>query len=124
MVVGVAPEDYTQASPELLVVDLTVDPTVPSFVLRRYAGAGGSPAIVGSSLYSVGTLGLVALGPTPADLDVNGDGTVGTGDLYAWERGVGSLDVNTDGTVNAEDRAELISSLRATGPAAMSGARE
>lgn len=123
LVTGAPPPDFSQASTELFALNLASDPTRPDFIVRRYPGAGGNAAIVGTSIYSVGTLGLVALGPTPTNLDTNLDGSTTIADLYAWERGVGNLDVNNDGVVNAEDRAELIKSLRASEPSAMSGGR-
>lgn len=124
LAVGVPPADFTQVSPEMLIVNLASDPSREDFVLRHYAGSGGSPAIVGSALYSVGTLGLVALGPSPRQLDVNGDGSLGIADLYAWENGTGNRDVNNDGTITGQDRLDLLSFLRAPEAAMMTGGRE
>ena len=43
--------------------------------------------------------------------DIDGDGTVGSGDLYAWE--ASPVDVNRNGTTDANDRALVARAVRA-----------
>lgn len=117
LVSGVIEVDtFTSLNPRLYHLDLNRPPESPGFVLDESAGAGGSPAFAGTAMYSVGTAGLVAFGPTPVGLDVDRDGERTVDDLYAWECGVGFRDVNKDGAVDGGDRAMLIAALRVTPP--------
>ncbi|MGH7242232.1 MAG: PQQ-binding-like beta-propeller repeat protein [Phycisphaerales bacterium] len=85
----------------------------PFTVIQSAPNIAGSPAVAGSNLYAIGTAGLLAFGPAPGLVDVNGDGLFDVEDLYAWEQSRGSRDVNCDGIVNAADHDLLISLLRA-----------
>ncbi|MBS0196582.1 MAG: PQQ-like beta-propeller repeat protein [Planctomycetes bacterium] len=123
LAVGAPPTGFFDTSSDLYLVDLALGPSSPDFMIRRYSGAGGSPAIVGSTMYSVGTSGLVAFGPTPSRLDVDGDNTLCVKDLYSWDRGEGQRDVNADGAVDSSDRQALLLALRASEPADMKGGR-
>ena len=107
----------------LSLVDLALSPSSPGFVVQQFSGVGGSPAIVGSSLYATGVIGLAAFGPTPSDFDVNQSGTIDIADLYAWERGEGSRDIDRDGVIDARDRSLLIATLRSRELAALKGGR-
>lgn len=107
----------------LSLVDLSLSPSSPGFLVQQFSGVGGSPAIVGGSLYAVGVIGLAAFGPTPSDLDVNQSGTIDVNDLYAWERGEGLRDIDRDGVVDARDKALLVSTLRGGETAALKGGR-
>jgi len=109
---SIDPNRPTAPSRDLYLFNLACDPFQPCFLVRHYVGVGGSPAIVGGSLYCVGMIGLAAFGTTPASLDVDGNGRIEIGDLYAWERGLGNRDVNRDNVVNALDRSDLITILR------------
>lgn len=109
---GVVPiTQFNQPSNDLYLLDADAGPSSPSFILGHHAGAGASPALAGQSLYSIGTAGLVALGPTPATLDANADGARTIDDLYDWESLQGNRDVNADGLVNPADRAALLAGL-------------
>ena len=82
-----------------------VDLTGPSGVmLSAVAGAGGTPAVAGSSVYSLGVGGLVAFGPVPVRSDVNDDGVIDEEDLFAWDAGHGQRDADGNGVVNGADR--------------------
>ncbi len=110
-------------SPTLYLLDMSRSPDQGGFVVQQYDGVGGSPAIVGASLYCVGAIGLAAFGPTPSDLDLSGDGLINIDDLMAWERGIGSRDINLDGIVDSRDKAVLMTSLRAMEASALRGDR-
>lgn len=105
--------DNPAASNLLAVVDLDLDPSSPSFVQQFVAGAGGSPAVAGPNLYSIGLSGLTAYGPEPERFDVDSDKLINAGDLAKWERGQGSRDINDDGSVTTGDREALVTLLRA-----------
>jgi len=82
-----------------------VDLTGPSgLILNATGGAGGTPALAGRSIYSIGAGGLVAYGAVPARTDVNSDGLIDEEDLFAWDAGLGQRDADGNGTVNATDR--------------------
>jgi hypothetical protein len=122
---GLIPSSGTFSAPsnDLWLLDLSRDPSDPLFQSQHATGAGGGTAVAGAAMYSIGTAGLVAYGPTPSALDVNSDGRIGVDDLYAWESGQGSRDVNADGQVNADDRTLLINALRCGNAASMKGER-
>lgn len=84
----------------------------PGYLAMHYVGAGSTPALADSNLYTIGASGLLAFGPPPPRCDVNGDGAVDIEDLYSWSRGTGQRDVNNDGLVNDSDRAVLGAELR------------
>lgn len=106
------PSNPQTASNDLYLFDTSLFPNQPGFLVRHYQGVGGSPAIVGGSLYSMGTIGLAAFGTTPARLDVDQNNHVNIDDLYAWEMGAGNRDVNGDGVANTVDRSDLRTLLR------------
>lgn len=123
LAVGSPPTTSWGLSPTLYLLDLGKRPGEPGFVVREYPGVGGSPAMVGSALYCVGTAGLAAFGPTPRDLDVDRSGVVDMGDLYALEVGGAFSDINHDGLENSQDRVILLTALRGGEVAAMKGVR-
>lgn len=118
---GSPPAQMWGFSSSLYLLDLSKRPPQPGFVVREYLGVGGSPAMVGSSLYCIGTLGLVAFGPTPDDLDVDRSGVVDIRDLYAWEAAGTHGDVNRDGGIDFLDREELMTALRGGDSVSMIG---
>ncbi len=67
-----------------------------------YPGFGSTPAIAGRNLYSMGSAGLHAFGPTPVNGDVNDDGFLDVEDLYAYFW-TGGFDVDGDGQWDAAD---------------------
>lgn len=96
--------------------DVTPTPSLAGFVVAQApaggGAGGGSPAIAGTSAYSIGGGGLAALGSLRLDFDVDGDGRVSINDLYSWERSQGARDTDRDGTVTARDRRRLIAAIR------------
>ena len=80
MSVGLIPAGGTFSSPsnDLFTLDLDA-----GAVLSHVTGAGGSPSAASTGLASIGGAGLVWFGPTPAQLDSDGDGWIGVDDLYA-----------------------------------------
>lgn len=110
--VGSISELTTEPSNGLFVLDLDQTPSEPEFFEQFATGAGSTPAVVGGLIYSVGVAGLRAFGTVPPAYDVDEDGWVTIGDLYAWEQGRGRRDVDQNGTATAGDRALLISELR------------
>ncbi len=108
---------------DLRLVDLDADPSEPGFVLDHFAPAGGSAAVVGDTMYTIGPGGLTAFGLlVPAlEPDVNGDGGVDANDLYAWDAGVGARDVDGSGMVDGADRSALFDVLRAGEAADITG---
>jgi outer membrane protein assembly factor BamB len=107
----------------LLLVDTSLAPTAPGFVVGQRLGVGASPAVAGTNVYSLGSAGLMAFGATPPRCDVNGDGVFNIDDLYAWEQSSGQRDVNRDGGVTSVDRDALIVELRRDERADMTGGR-
>jgi hypothetical protein len=86
------------------------------------AQAGGSPALAGSNIYSVGSAGLSAFGPRPSELDRNNDGHRGVDDLYAWESG-STIDLDGDGIISQSDAHALRRATRWSEAPAMIGGR-
>jgi outer membrane protein assembly factor BamB len=86
------------------------------------AQAGGSPALAGSNIYSVGSAGLSAFGPRPSELDRNNDGQRGIDDLYAWESG-STIDLDGDGIITQSDSHALRRAARWSEAPAMIGGR-
>jgi outer membrane protein assembly factor BamB len=102
---------------ELFVLDAGHSPAEPAFIAARSSAAGGSPAIAGGWLYSIGEAGLVAFaGRTPGD--VNCDGLINVFDIdpfvlaladptaYAAtlpDCDINNADANGDGQVNVFD---------------------
>jgi outer membrane protein assembly factor BamB len=68
---------------DLYVLDLSLTPSDPGFVLDHAAGSGGSPATTGRYLYSVGSGGLIAYRGC-GDGDMDADGDVDGDDMTAW----------------------------------------
>lgn len=118
--VGVLASGFSTNDPSagLYLLDIDQHPTSPGFVVSQSSptAAGGSVAVAGTSMASIGPDGLTMFGATPDDLDVNGDKAQSIDDLYSWESGSGHRDVNGDQTMNSADRAVLIRSLRPTWP--------
>lgn len=114
LIVGTLPSGSGTSAPctHLRVIDLSVAPASPSFVLGTFAGAGSTPAVVGASVYTIGASGLHAFGPR---FDVNGDGASDIEDLHVWESPAAPVawrDVDGDGDVDQTDRSVLIEELR------------
>lgn len=110
---GVVPlGQFNQPSSDLYFLDADLSPATSAFIVGHHSGAGGSPAPAGIAIYSVGTAGLVALGPTPASLDVNADAACTIDDLYAWEDATVPGDVDGDGARTPADRAALLATFR------------
>ena len=97
---------------KLTAINLDVLPAMSGFVRAEFSGAGSSPALADSNVYTIGAGGLFAFGPAPFQYDVDGDGAISVEDLIAWEQGNACRDVNLDGKVTASDRDALISELR------------
>lgn len=87
-------------------------PADRSFVVDHHAGAGSSPALADSNLYTIGEQGLHSFGPPPPRFDVNNDGLVDIEDAIAWDQGWGARDVNLDGQVDHADRVLLDQAVR------------
>tara|TARA_R110002072_G_scaffold150953_1_gene299712 strand:+ start:56663 stop:58261 length:1599 start_codon:yes stop_codon:yes gene_type:complete len=51
---------------DLQLVDLTKHPTDPGFVAQRFTGAGSTPAVIGSWIYTSGESGIVAFDTSPS----------------------------------------------------------
>lgn len=115
------PSNPQTPSNDLYLFNTSLFPDQDGFLVRHYEGVGGSPAIVGGSLYALGTIGLAAFGTTPARLDVDQNNTVNIDDLYAWEMGAGNRDVNGDGVANTVDRSDLRTLLRGDELSTMKG---
>lgn len=112
--VGTIPVSADVGTPctDLYQLDLDRAPGTPGFILQHYAGAGSTPAIADSNVYTLGAAGLTAFGPVPPDFDVNGDRKVDVDDLYAWCQARGNRDVNQDGLVTLADQTALEAELR------------
>jgi outer membrane protein assembly factor BamB len=104
---------------ELMILDTTRTPSEPEFVIARHAGAGGSPALAGGRLFSIGEDGLVGL-PACDACDVNCDGAVDAFDIEPFvDLLVGgrspcapcSGDANGDGAVDSFDIEPFIQCL-------------
>ena len=55
---------YINHSTDLRLIDLSLDPTDPAFVVEHYEGSGDSPAYVSGWVYSAGSTGISAFSPT------------------------------------------------------------
>jgi len=112
--VGTTPvsADIGAACTDLYHINLDQTPGSPGFILQHFTGAGSTPALADSNVYTLGSAGLVAFGPRPFDFDVNGDHRVDVDDLYAWSQGRGNRDVNQDGLVTLADQVALEAELR------------
>lgn len=109
----VSPSGATSAAcVRLSLIDLALTPASGGFVREVSDEAGGTPALAGANLYSVGDAGLVAFGPRPTNADVDGDGAVSIEDVYAWDQGRGERDVDGDGAVSPMDKDMLIEEVR------------
>ena len=104
---------------DFYILDTTLTPSDPNFIVDHYAGTGGSPAISAGTVYSFGQDGLFAFEPSPVCLaDLDGDGVVDLSDLaallgtYGSERGdplfSSDADINRDGFVNLADLASFL----------------
>lgn len=80
--------------------------------LTAITNAGSTPAVAGSSIYSLGSSGLVAFGPTPPRTDVNDDGLIDEEDLFAWDAGQGFRDADGNGVTDAADRLLVLRDAR------------
>lgn len=120
LIVGTLPSGTSTApaNTHLRLINLNLAPTAPGFINGTFNGAGSTPALVGSTIYTIGASGLHAFGP---DCDVNADGLIDIEDLYALELSIGSggsggsgggHDVDRNGIMNAADRDALIRELR------------
>ncbi|RMF75528.1 MAG: hypothetical protein D6744_13375, partial [Planctomycetota bacterium] len=96
---GMTFEPYQQ----LLIVDTAVDPNQPGFVVDRFIGAGGSPALAHGRLFSIGADGLFAFDPSPpCAADIDASGLVDLTDLslllahFDAQRGTSGYDANYD----------------------------
>ncbi|MEM9066532.1 MAG: PQQ-binding-like beta-propeller repeat protein [Planctomycetota bacterium] len=101
---------------ELRIVDLSLPPSDPGFVVCQTAGAGNTPIIAAGHILSLGPTGLFAFelpgGSIPGD--ANGDGVVDLDDLYAWYQDPNAeLDANGDQVINADDARFIESIIRA-----------
>lgn len=107
----------TGACNDLYAIDLDKLPFAPGQPLNGYlaqhsVGAGSTPAVADSNLYTIGPGGLCAFGPPPPRCDVNGDCLVDIEDVYWWQEGRGERDVNLDGVVTSADGTVLVASVR------------
>lgn len=101
---------YTRLS----LIDLSVPFGSPGWVLSVHVGAGSSPAVAGTNVYTVGAAGVVALGAyCPGDADLSG--AADAFDLFAVLRRVGAddpaADLTLDGAVDAADINEQLARL-------------
>ncbi|MFA6046081.1 MAG: hypothetical protein WC718_13945, partial [Phycisphaerales bacterium] len=91
--IGVKAEGFGSNDPSngLYLLDVDQYPTSPGFVYAcsSATAAGGSVAVAGVSMASIGGDGLTMFGATPDDLDVNGNKARSIDDLYSWESGQG-----------------------------------
>jgi outer membrane protein assembly factor BamB len=97
---------------KLSAINLDMLPASTGFIRAEFSGAGSSPALANSNVYTIGATGLFAFGPSPFQYDVDQDGLVTIEDLISWEQGEGCRDVNLDGKATASDRDALITELR------------
>ena len=68
---------------DLYILDVSLAPTDPGFIVDHATGSGGSPAATGRYLYSLGSSGLVAYrGCGEGDMDADGD--IDADDVTAW----------------------------------------
>jgi outer membrane protein assembly factor BamB len=111
--------EFFLAYTDLYILDVSRTPSDPDFIVAQHAGAGGSPALAGGTVYSFGESSLFAFDPSPACLaDLDGDGIVGLSDLAMLLAEYGSAggdedfdsdaDLNRDGVVNLADLAQLL----------------
>jgi hypothetical protein len=63
---------------ELFILDVSRSPGSPQFVVDQQSGAGGTPALAGPCVYSIGQAGLMAFcrNLTPDDEDLDSGGPV------------------------------------------------
>jgi outer membrane protein assembly factor BamB len=107
----------TAACTDLYAIDISKLPTSPGtaqegFLAQHFIGAGSTPGLADSNLYTIGAGGLYAFGPPPPRCDVNSDGVIDIEDQYWWQQGRGTRDVNLDGEVTGADGAVLEACVR------------
>lgn len=104
--------DARQPYAELYVLNVTLTPSDPGFVIEHFSdGCGGSPAITFDSVYATGTEGLHRFRQPKLLADVDADGSVDLNDLallashWLWNGplGVERTDLDLDGTVTLGD---------------------
>ncbi len=112
----IAANANTLAGQNLKIIDLTQPPTSPGFVIQSTTQAGGSVALAGLNLYSIGTAGLCAFGPAWTNADIDASARITAADLYQWETNwqmnAGPRDVDGDTHHTLTDREVLMDWLR------------
>ncbi|MEL7472906.1 MAG: PQQ-binding-like beta-propeller repeat protein [Planctomycetota bacterium] len=93
----------------LRLLNLAQQPTSPAFIEAASPHGGGSPAVAGDCVVSVGATGLVAFGLCQS-ADLNHDGAVDIDDLYAFEQS--PSDLSGDGLIDPFDRALIERAIR------------
>ena len=114
-VVGTIPSgtNFAGFSTDIRTLDLSRSPAPAQngFVTVTAANGGGSAAVAGLNIYSIGAAGLCGFGPTPGTLDINADSRISINDLALYEQGT-QRDLDSNGAVNGQDRAMLVDALR------------
>lgn len=112
----IAANANTNAAQNLRIVDLTQTPASSGFVVQLTTLCGGSVAIAGLNLYSIGSAGLCAYGPVWTNADVDASANITQADLYQWEQNwltnSGPRDVDGDGQSTLADRETLLNWVR------------
>lgn len=107
----------------LSIVDLNALPGDPNFIIDTDTGAGGTPAITGGHLLSIGVDGLRAFAFDPCPADIDNDGDVTSTDLSILLGAFGSssgqpgyvadADLDQSGTIDSTDLSELLTQFGA-----------
>ena len=102
---------FFSGASRLNMIDLSKPFTDPTFLLATAPNTGSAPAVVQTTLYTVGPSGLTAFNQPPT-LDLDNNNRFDIEDVYAWSETHPSADVNHDGLINQLDQQTLINELR------------
>lgn len=112
----IAANANTLPAQSLKLADLSQSPSSPTFLVQSINIAGGSVALAGLNLYSIGNAGLCAFGPSWTNADIHPNLNVSPDDVYLWElnwlSNSGPRDVNGDGQFSQSDRDTLLDWIR------------
>ncbi|MFO0857681.1 MAG: PQQ-binding-like beta-propeller repeat protein [Phycisphaerales bacterium] len=123
----IAANANTNPAQGLKIIDLTLPPSNPNFAMQGNALAGGSVAIAGLNIFSVGSAGLCEFGPSWTKADIDANATIATADVYQWETNwqsnSGPRDVDGDAVFSMHDRETLLDWIRSDERTALMGVR-